>query len=76
MREENNFAYGLNGGNAHELKPELYKLFSILDIQLRWIRFCPAPKSFKNRWISELNEVLKQIVALARQYRGDTLYTR
>ena len=75
MREGNNFAYGLNGGNAHKLKPELYKLLSSLDTQLSWIKFCPAPKSFKNRWISELNEVLKQIVAPARQYRGDTLYT-
>jgi hypothetical protein len=74
MREKNNFAYGLNGGNAYQLKPELYKLLSTLDTQLRWIKFCPAPKSFKDRWISELNEALKQIVDLAKQYRGDTLY--
>lgn len=74
MREENNFAYGLNGGNAYQLKPELYKLLSTLDTQLRWIKFCPAPRSFKDRWISELNEALKQIVDLAKQYRGDTLY--
>lgn len=72
---EEKFARGINGGNANELKPKMYKLFFILDINLRWIKFCPAPKSFKNRWISELNEVLKQIVALAKQYQGDTLYT-
>lgn len=74
MREGNNFAYGLNGGNAYQLKPELYKLLSTLDTQLRWIKFCPAPRSFKDRWISELNEALKQIVDLAKQYRDDTLY--
>lgn len=74
MREGNNFAYGLNGGNAYQLKPELYKLLSTLDTQLRWIKFCPAPRSFKDRWISELNEALKQIVDLAKQYRVDTLY--
>ena len=75
MTGEEKFARGINGRNANELKPKMYKLFFILDINLRWIKFCPAPKSFKNRWISELNEVLKQLVALAKQYQGDTLYT-
>ena len=72
MTGEEKFARDIYGGNSYELIPKMYKLFSILDIQLRWIRFCPAPRSFKDRWILELNELLKQIVDLAKQYRGNT----
>ena len=76
MTGEEKFARGIYGGNAYKLKPKMYKLFAILDIQLRWIRFCPAPRSFKDRWILELNELLKQIVDLAKQYQGNTIYSR